>query len=299
MVAAAVTGSPPTGRVVRMVSFLAAHPDRSFSLSELARAAEITTATCHAILVSLVEAGWVTRTDLTYGLGPAMLAIGRAAAAGYSMARAAASELAGLAAATGFTAGVSVLDGESVVLVDAVGAGAAELIGRRVPYVPPIGIVFAAFDSAGCDDWLNRLPGTGDGRIGDRDELRRALDLISRRGYVIERFTPAATKLRDVLADIAGSPSSADGPLQDAVLSLLARLGPAEHFPVAPEGDETTEVTVLGVPVRGADGHVDAHLWLHPGREMSGAQIAAAVDLLSSAAARTAASSSIEKGRAS
>ncbi|QVI19887.1 helix-turn-helix domain-containing protein [Nocardia tengchongensis] len=65
-----------------MVSFLAAHPDRSFSLSELARAAEITTATCHAILVSLVEAGWVTRTDLTYGLGPAMLAIGRAARPG-------------------------------------------------------------------------------------------------------------------------------------------------------------------------------------------------------------------------
>lgn len=298
MVASADSGSPPTQRVVRIVAILAAHPGRSFSLSELARAAEITTATCHAILVSLVRSGWVTRTDLTYGLGPAMLAIGRAAASGYPMARSAASELASLAAATGFTAGVSVLDGDSVVLVDAVGPGAAELIGRRVPYAPPIGMVFAAFDPGGYEDWMNRLPETANSH--EREELRRALAGTARRGFVLERFTPAATKLRDVLADIAGSPSSADGRLQDAVLSLLARLGPAEYFPVAPDGDESTDVTVLGVPVLGADGYVDAHLWLHPGREMSGSQIATAVELLSSAAARTTAGpGSFEKGRVS
>ncbi|MFE5286058.1 IclR family transcriptional regulator [Nocardia sp. NPDC056611] len=298
MAVPADSGSPPTQRVVRIVAVLAAHPGRSFSLSELARAAEITTATCHAILVSLVRSGWVTRTDLTYGLGPAMLAIGRAAASGYPMARAAASELPSLAATTGFTAGVSVLDGDSIVLVDAVGPGAAELIGRRVPYAPPVGMVFAAFDPAGHQDWMNRLPDTTNSV--EREELRRALEETARRGFVLERLTPAATKLRDVLADIAGSSSRADGRLRDAVLSLLARLGPAEYFPTAPDGDESIDVTVLGVPVFGADGYVDAHLWLHPGREMTGSRIATAVASLSSAAARTTAGSgSIEKGRVS
>lgn len=265
--------SPPTDRVVRIVGVLAANPDRSYGLSELARAAGITTATCHAILASLAAAGWVTRSDRAYGLGPGLLAIGRAAATGYPVARAAAAELAELAAATGMPATTSVLAGDTITIVDAAGPGAAELIGRTIAYAPPIGMVFAAWGDT--EAWLARVPKP------EATDLRRAAGEARARGYVIERFTPAFSRLRGILAELA---QEGEGRLEGAVLGLLAELGFAEYFANHPREGERVDVTVLGAPVLHCG--VAANLSIHPRREMAAAELSEAATRLTRAAGR-------------
>src|SRR5207248_704067 len=70
--------APGAERVVAVLNFLTAHPDESFTLSELARRLGLNKATCHALLMTLTEAGYVLRhpTRMTYMLGPALVAAG-------------------------------------------------------------------------------------------------------------------------------------------------------------------------------------------------------------------------------
>src|SRR5204862_283541 len=48
--------APGAERVVAVLNFLAAHPDESFTLSELARRLDLNKATCHALLTTLTQA---------------------------------------------------------------------------------------------------------------------------------------------------------------------------------------------------------------------------------------------------
>ena len=73
--------SPPTGRVIEVLEFLAAHPTRRHSLADLVKHLDITKATCHVVLGTLAESGYVVRDPVlrTYGLGPALITLGAAA----------------------------------------------------------------------------------------------------------------------------------------------------------------------------------------------------------------------------
>ena len=63
------------------IDLLAAFPERTFTLSEIARAAKINIASCHAVMNALIDRGYLTRRgdQRTYSLGPALMAIGAAA----------------------------------------------------------------------------------------------------------------------------------------------------------------------------------------------------------------------------
>src|SRR5205807_5671765 len=60
---ASMTPRPAPGaeRVVAVLNFLTAHPDESFTLSELARRLDLNKATCHALLMTLTDAGYLLR----------------------------------------------------------------------------------------------------------------------------------------------------------------------------------------------------------------------------------------------
>src|SRR4051794_4839834 len=77
--------APAAARTVAMLSFLSEHPDQSFGLSELARQLSLSKATAHALTATLADAGWLLRdpAEKTYRLGPALIAVGRAASAGF------------------------------------------------------------------------------------------------------------------------------------------------------------------------------------------------------------------------
>jgi DNA-binding IclR family transcriptional regulator len=67
---------PVVGRVVSILNLLAGAPGQSFSLSDIAKALGASRATCHAMLASLVDAGYLhRRSDKRYELGPAVLAL--------------------------------------------------------------------------------------------------------------------------------------------------------------------------------------------------------------------------------
>ena len=61
-----------TTRAADFLAFLAAHPERGFSYSELSKKLGINLSSMHSILVALTENGFLSRNplDQTYALGP-------------------------------------------------------------------------------------------------------------------------------------------------------------------------------------------------------------------------------------
>ena len=70
-----------TARTAAIVEFLASHPEQTFTLTEVARSCGLQKSTAYKFLGTLHELGWVTRSpsDLRYGLGPTLIAVGQAA----------------------------------------------------------------------------------------------------------------------------------------------------------------------------------------------------------------------------
>src|SRR3954453_392414 len=75
--------APATDRAVAVLDFLAQHPDERFSLSELCRQTGISKGTAHGQVAALLDAGYLLRhpADKRLSLGPALVALGAAAAA--------------------------------------------------------------------------------------------------------------------------------------------------------------------------------------------------------------------------
>src|SRR5688500_14232348 len=73
--------APAVERSIAVLNFLASQPEERFTLSEIARSTDLNKATLHAILGALTESGFVLREEerKTYGLGPALVALGGAA----------------------------------------------------------------------------------------------------------------------------------------------------------------------------------------------------------------------------
>src|SRR3954469_5764148 len=97
--------SPPgVRRIVSILNFFADHPEQSFTLTDLVRALRLSHATCHGLLVGLVEAGYLYRTnDKSYVLGPALAAIGEVAKEHFSPLQITQSEIRALADEFGVT----------------------------------------------------------------------------------------------------------------------------------------------------------------------------------------------------
>jgi DNA-binding IclR family transcriptional regulator len=73
--------SPGVRRVAAILDFFADHPGQAFTLTDLVRALKLSRATCHALLMGLVEVGYLYRaSDKNYVLGPALVNIARVAA---------------------------------------------------------------------------------------------------------------------------------------------------------------------------------------------------------------------------
>lgn len=74
--------SPPVARAVAVINFMAGHSAQAFTLTEIAKSLRLSSATCHSLLATLVEAGYVYRTiGKTYVLGPALARVAQASLA--------------------------------------------------------------------------------------------------------------------------------------------------------------------------------------------------------------------------
>ena len=257
--------APGAERVVAVLNFLTAHPDESFTLSELARRLNLNKATCHALLMSLTQAGYLLRhpTRMTYTLGPALVALGSAAQGQFQAVDFARDEMRALAEELGLECIASTVVGEEIVILSRSGAplpfGTSVSLGQRLPLVPPIGSIFMAWASPeDIDGWLQRQHSWASEEQLDR--YQAALGAVRRRGYSVNLDADARLQVGQALAELGDEGRTQ--PVRGMLERLLDELSRDDYFLIDIEPEAPYKVNTMGAPVFGPTGGVELGLFL-------------------------------------
>ncbi|SBS78037.1 Transcriptional regulator, IclR family [uncultured Mycobacterium sp.] len=242
--------SPPTGRVIAVMEMLGADPGRQFSLAEISRGLDISRATGHAILATLVAHEWVTRDPRSakYAWGPAIASLAKPA----DLFR---GELEDLASATGMQVYLARREANSLVIIDLAGESlAAPRIGRgtRTPFVAPFGRDYVAWSNPEAQQaWLEAI---GQPTDALRARISAVLNETRDRGFVVERLTREYLRVYSALEAL-----SRDGEV-DAITAQLARafadLSVIDVLPDELGKEATHSVATVSAPITDADGVV-------------------------------------------
>jgi DNA-binding IclR family transcriptional regulator len=259
--------------VVQVLEFLAAHPDRSYTLVEVANGLGLNRATCTSIIEELVDAGWIVRRpNRTYSLGIALLVLGRAAEAAEPAVHLARLAIHEVVAATGIPGAVVLLEHDRIKVVDSVGddGGAAVVPGRELPFAAPFGISFVAWDADGFQGWLDRS--TWPLEDEDRRWFERAAASVRARGYGVEYLNEMILHLRNALADAVNGP--ADAWIEPVVQDVLQRLPVrTQVIDLDVPREDRVPVNVLYAPVFDERGRAFMNLSLHPVAPLADAEL--------------------------
>ncbi len=221
--------SPGVGRVAAILNFMADHPGQAFALTDLVRALKLSRATCHALLTSLVEVGYLYRaSDKTYVLGPKLAEIGRTAAAHFSPLQVAQPEMRRLADRFDVVCSAVFLEGDSIVIRERAASvshvGYSAPLGTRAKLRSPFAAVFFAWSQGGAEVWLDRE--TPPPTAGQKAALKESMQFARENGFVSFLRNPAAAQLERSAEQIFGSEGT-DFPVQ-----LATRLDPDESYPM-------------------------------------------------------------------
>jgi len=251
-------------RSVEVLSFLAAHPVESFTLTELSERLAINRASLHAVLGTLADAGYLTRhpAHRTYGLGPAVIALGHAALERHRAVDRARDEMRSLAAELDLEVLATVRVGGDMLAVARAGphqpAPSTLQVGQRVPLVPPLGPVFLAHaEPAAVDSWL--AAGGLDPAGAEAKRYRGILRTVRRRGFSVALRQEAQSQLGQVLAGLAANPG--DNALRARLHHSLAELEQADYQLADLAPHARYDVSLVGAPVFDARGEVALALW--------------------------------------
>lgn len=238
-------------RGVDVIDFLAAFPGRSFTLSEIARAAKINVASCHAVLSALVERGYLTRRpdQRTYALGPALVAVGQAALTSQPLVARAKAAAEALFGELGVPVLVSAVIGDEILgvvsLADAAGRSAGLRVGERMPLVAPVGAPFLAWSSeAAIETWLDRGASPRNERLAD--QWRDTLALTRKRGFQVTLRSPGAPNIAEMMAGMAAGRRLAG--YKDEVIGAINSLeGLTQPDPLV--ADELYDIVLIAAPI--------------------------------------------------
>jgi DNA-binding IclR family transcriptional regulator len=264
--------SPPTARVVRVLDFLVTRRGRRAGLSELARELDLAKPTCLGILTELVDAGYLVcdPRDKTYGLGPGLIAAGRAAQDDFAVVDVARRRLAELSERYQATCTASAVVGEEIMVLDRAGSAAVR-IGQRYPFAPPVGLMYVLWSpQAALDDWLARPP-TLPVRL-DRGRLQRVVAEGRERGYLVESLTQAGLRLHSLMAGVAAYDLPDE--VREFVGELVSSLGERLYLEEDLRPRKKLPVNLLAAPTFDADGRQQLVLTLHVGEAITGAEVA-------------------------
>jgi len=263
--------APSVERAVAVLNHLAQDPQRRWSLSDLARDLDLSKATAHAVLTSLVQTGYLVRDeDKSYSLGPALIAVGDAAQAAFPGARVAQRQMDELAARFDLEVVASTAIGDEIVILARSGnprpLGIDVRPGQRLPLVPPLGTVFVAWAAADrIDRWLSELG--PDATAADRDAAREALGIVRDRRYAVAL---GGERQQRIVEQVTSRRQGGGG--DDYGLSELAET-------------QSYRISQIGAPVFGPDGAVVLGLFLIGFRgEIAAAEVPAYAQALLEAA---------------
>jgi DNA-binding IclR family transcriptional regulator len=245
--------APAVDRTVAVLNHLATHPTRQFTLSELARELELNKATAHGMLATLTDAGYVTRDPeaKTYGLGPALIALGNAALTSTPAARLAQPHMALLSREFDLECVASAAIADEIVILARAGTprplGINVEPGQRLPLAPPLGTVFVAWsDAEAIDRWLSHVgPEQSE---ADSERYRQALATVRERGYSVALGGEGQQRLVQALQDAGHEPKGARGGEEYALVELA--------------GDSRYRINHIGAPVFGPRGEVALAMFL-------------------------------------
>jgi DNA-binding IclR family transcriptional regulator len=268
--------SPPTRRVLQILGLLGAHPDEDWTLGSIAQRLDLTRSTALAILNELREAGFVVRgPGKTYILGPALLALGRAAESRFPAIRTIAAELTAFVSALGCAASVSFVDGTD--LVNSYRFGPSEhflrrdVVAIRIPFKFPYGAGLAVWREEGIEKaWITDA--------GLKPAQRRRLDSIladiRRDGYEI--LGPRVITdyvVSEVEKSVLGDTDLSLHPVLTTLRTLLSEPDWSNWFLAKPKPEETYSVGLITAPVFDASRHPRFSVALHfNGRSLTGAR---------------------------
>lgn len=186
--------SPPITRVMRVLDYLASHPDDGFTVSELARRLSLNKATCHAIVTTLAERRYLTKEASSgrYALGPALIPLGLVAERRFQPLDLAKDELNALADDLGVAVMTSIRDGGEILHLTYYGPmtifGAMARPGQRLPLVPPLGTTFFAWAP---DDVVKQWLAGVDADSESVEAYLESLAETRAAGYVASRDIPS------------------------------------------------------------------------------------------------------------
>ncbi|NLE81348.1 MAG: helix-turn-helix domain-containing protein [Rhodococcus sp.] len=283
--------SPPTERVVQVLDFLVARKGQRFGLSELARQLEISKPTCLGIVSALVDGGYLIRDaeSKSYGLGPALIAAGRAAQQGFAAGPIARAHLENLGERFRTTCTASAVVGDRIAVLELTsppGVRPAVKVGEVYPFAPPVGLMYVLWDGdEQLEAWLRREP-TLPVRL-DRDRLGRVVDECRRDGYLVETLTPAGRQLHALMAGVAAHDLPPE--LRDVLGEMVSSLGERVYLggsdgAAGRASADGHPVSLIAAPTFDAEGHQAMVLTLHVGATISDDEIRERGEALASAA---------------
>lgn len=130
------------------------------------------------------------------------------------------------------------------------GATTATFVGERLPFIPPLGRVFAAWsDDARVESWLKHLSSDA-----ERDDERDWLTAVRSRGFSAILRTDSWQELESARERLAADPAAMN---RDDLHGTIRRL---DHQFVALSPEVESDVGVVRVPVFGRDGGVAMQL---------------------------------------
>ncbi|RAV15196.1 ArsR family transcriptional regulator [Mycolicibacterium sp. GF69] len=246
--------SPPTERVVRVLDFLAGHPEQRFGVSELARRTGLSKPTCLGVVSSLSDAGYLVRdaTDKTYRLGPSLITLGHRAQEALRVSPAAREELRRLSSRFGVTAALSAVVDDRITLLDLVsppGADPGVVVGQSYPFAPPVGLMFVLWDEEAARDWLAKEPAVllRKPLLTDTARLNRVIAECRSDGYLVERLTPGGRRLYSLMA---GMPTRLPDELRALLGELVSDIGERVYLRGGnADGRKRHDISVISAPI--------------------------------------------------
>jgi len=244
-------------RAIEILTLLEARPTQSFTMSEICAQLNLSPSSCHALMKVLSQAGYVARHPVhkSYGLGPALIAVGHAALECHRAIDLARDEVRHLADKLHMEAIASApINQDLVVLARAGRPRYFELlprIGQRLPHIAPVGAVFVAWDSSSQTE---RWSADSDCSPDNRTELETLLSQIRRRGYEVALATPTRDDISQMLTNLALSPHSSDA--RSSLTTLIRKLLNETYFLKEICDDHTYNINYCMAPVFGPNGQV-------------------------------------------
>jgi len=243
---------------MRVLELLAEHPRESFTVSQIAERLRIVPSTCLGILTELTAGAYVTRVPDTkrYRLGPAVLALGRAAQEGFGVIELVRKDLERITAKSGFPCTVSTVAEDLIVVLHRVGpVGKFDQFvqaGQEYPYAPPSGVVFAVWMSdEEMDEWLASYPPAQ----VDRKRLAELAESSRRLGFIVERFSETSARSLTLLARLVEHEDDPD--MRRAFEEIISIFPDRYYLDHELEGEDLLPVTLVCAPVYGPTAHPD------------------------------------------